>query len=101
VTDDRQSGVTFGDLKDDLETEEYPLSNEDLLDQYGDREVTHANGSVTVRELVEPMEEVTYESADDVQQELLNMVGEGAVGRKEYSDRGVQTQGEDYEEESF
>ena len=101
MTDDRQSGVTFGDLTDDIETETYPLSNEDLLDQYGDREVTHANGSVTVRELVEPMEEVTYESADEVQQELLNMVGEGAVGRKEYSDRGVQTQGEDYEEESF
>ena len=101
MSDDRQSGVTFGDLEDDLETEEYPLSNEDLLDQYGDREVTHANGSVTVRELVEPMEAVAYESADDVQQELLNMVGEGAVGRKEYTDRSGQTQDEDYEEESF
>jgi hypothetical protein len=101
VTDDRQSGVSFGDLKDDLETEDYPLSNEDLRDHYGDRELTHANGSVTVWELVEPIDEATYDSADEVQQELLNMVGEGAVGRKEYTDRGVQTQGEDYEEESF
>jgi hypothetical protein len=29
------------------------------------------------------------------------MVGEGAVGRKKYTDRSGQTQDEDYEEESF
>ena len=48
MTDDRRSGVAFGDLKEDLETGEYPFANEDLLDQYGDR-CSARERSVTVR----------------------------------------------------
>jgi hypothetical protein len=101
MSDDRHSGVEFGDLMSDLEDVEYPRSADDVIEQFGDREVTHANGSETVRELLEPVGDATYDSADGVRREMLNMIGEGSVGREEYTDRGVQTEGDDFEEESF
>ena len=47
-----------------------------------------------------------YDSADAVQQAVLNMVGSGAVGREEYSDRGGTNrqqgdEGETQDEQSF
>ena len=66
MTEDRHSGVEFGDLMSDLEDVEYPCSADDVIEQFGDREVTHANGSETVRELLEPVGDATYDSADGV-----------------------------------
>ena len=101
MSDNRDVGVTFGDLQDDLEAEEYPLSADELLDRYGDREVQHASGSVTLRELLDGNSEERYESADEVHQAVLNMVGEGAEGRKDYTDREPNARGEDFEQQSF
>jgi len=101
MTRNRENGVDFGDLQDDLGTATYPLSSELLLEEFGDRVMSHASGSVTVRELLEPLGTGTYASPAEVQQELMNMVGEGAIGRKDYTDRGGQEQAVNYEEESF
>lgn len=101
MTDNRRSGVTFGALQDDLEVEDYPLSTEELLERYGAREMAHANGSVTLREVIEPMGEESYRSANEVQQAVLNMIGEGAEGRKEYTDREPNARGANFEQQSF
>lgn len=101
MTDHRRSGVTFGDLQTDLEAEDYPLSAEELLERYGEREVTHANGTATLREVIEPSGEETHDSADDVIQAVLNMIGEDAEGRVDYTDREPNARGEEYEQESF
>lgn len=101
MTEDRESGVDFGSITDDLSDESYPVSNDDLLAQYGDRELEHANGTVTVRELLEPLEDQMYESPDAIENALLNMVGDEAVGRTNYSDRGDDEAGAEHEQESF
>lgn len=101
MSDNRDVGIEFGDLQDDLETEEYPISAEELLDRYGDRRVEHANGSASVRELLEAASKETYESPEDVHQVVLTMVGDEAGGRKDYTDRESNARGEDFEQQSF
>lgn len=101
ATDEREMGVDFGDLRGDLEDEEYPLSQGALLDRYGDRELEISSGTRTVREVLSDLGERDYESVDDVRQAVLNMVGEEAVGREGYSDRGGDGQGRESDQESF
>lgn len=103
MSDDRDRGVEFGDLTEDLESEAYPLTKTELLEQYGDRQLEHASGSSSVRELLGEEGDDEYESADEVHETILNMVGEEAVGREGYSDRGTGSpdEGDGEEDESF
>lgn len=101
MTDNRKLGVTFGDLSDDLESESYPVSTADLLAAYGERELIHANGSVTLAELLEPIGEESYRSAAGVEQAVLNMISGGAEGRRGYTDRGIAHEEIDFQQESF
>ena len=102
MTDDRDRGVEFGGLNEDLESESYPLGKAELLDRYGDRELEHAGGTVTVREVLVEEGDRQFRSADEVHEVLLEMVGAGAVGRRGYSDRGAGTaERADDEAESF
>lgn len=86
--DTREQGVDFGSLADELEQLEYPVENEELLEEYGDRELDLESGTQTLRKVLGPQEGTTYESADGVRQAVLTMVGDDAVGREGYSDRG-------------
>lgn len=98
--DTRTRGVELGPLADDLESESYPMETAEVIDEYGDRDLELQEGDATVRDLLEPQGETTYDSAREVKQSLLNMVGTDALGRDGYSDRGVGTRGEE-EDESF
>lgn len=91
MSDNRSRGVEFGDLADDLESENYPLSKSKLLDRYGDREVEYADGSATLDELLVEEGDREFDAADSVEETVLNMVGSEAVGRQRYSDRGAGT----------
>lgn len=101
MSDNRDRGIEFGDLTDDLESESYPLTKEELLERYGDRRLEHASGSVTLEELLTEEGDREYENADDVHEVILNMVGGEAVGREGYSDRGVGNAERTGDEESF
>ena len=102
---EREAGIEFGDLKDDLEAESYPMTLEELLAEHGDEELGVGDETVTLREVLEPLEEDTYESRDEVTQAVFNMVDRDAVGRQRYSDRGGTAPdeggGEDEEDDSF
>lgn len=101
-TDDRELGVEFGDLGDELGSVDYPLSLEELLDEHGDAELVLGEETTTLREVLEPLGEDEYESAEEVNQAVLTMVDSEAVGREHYSDRGGTDAGEDTEtDESF
>jgi hypothetical protein len=88
-TNDREMGVELGDLNDDLEAHDYPASSGELLEEYGDRELDLPDGGKTFAEIMEPVEDKTYEEADGVRQDIFNFVGSDAVGREGYSDRGT------------
>ncbi|GAA0511807.1 hypothetical protein SAMN04488066_10479 [Halorubrum aquaticum] len=98
--DSREQGVELGPLDDELDDEEYPIDLETLLERYGDRELGLGDDTVTLRTVVEPQGEATYESADDVRQNVIGMVSDEAIGRKNYSDRGGSTDVEGDSEES-
>lgn len=98
--DSREQGVEFGSLAEELEEAEYPISKEELLDTYGDEEIVLEDDTQTLRGVLEPLGQDEFESADEVRQSVLNMVGDEAVGRKNYSDRGVETDTSEDDEES-
>ena len=99
----REHGIEFGELATDLEDESYPLSHETLLSRYGDRELVLIDDRATVQEVLSADTEQEYEDKEGVQQAILNMVGDEAVGRENYSDRGGNAEEDDEsaEAESF
>lgn len=100
MTENRESGVDFGPLSEALESESYPLTNEELLDRHGDQEVSHAGGTASLREMLGELDD-EYESAEEVRQAVFNMIGEESVGREEYSDRGLSIDEGDGDQESL
>lgn len=97
--DEREMGVDFGDLETELERHDYPADTEELVDEYGDETLTFSDGEATFRELVEPMGNQEFDDEQDVRQALLTMVGDEAIGRKNYSDRTPPAPGEDRQTE--
>jgi hypothetical protein len=101
VTSDRNLGLEFGSLEAALDGESYPLTTAELLGAYGEREIEHANGAATLQSILDPQDEETYDSAGEVRQSILNMIGDEAIGRKFYSDRETNDTELGYEEQSF
>jgi hypothetical protein len=101
VTSDRDNGLDFGPLDAALDGESYPLTTADLLDAHGDREIEHANGAVTLQSVLDSQVEETYDSATEVRQSVLNLIGDEAIGRKFYSDRETNDTELGYEQQSF
>lgn len=85
--DEREQGVEFGDLADDLEAHDYPASAEELREEYGDRRLGLPDGETTFGEALFVDRE--FEDADDVRVAVLNGVESDAVGQEGYSDRGA------------
>ncbi|WP_424020022.1 DUF5789 family protein (plasmid) [Halorientalis pallida] len=101
MTSDRELGLEFGALDAALDAESYPLPAADLLDAHGDREIEHASGADTLRSILDAHDGETYDSAAEVRQSILNMIGDAAIGRKFYSDRETNDTELGYEEQSF
>lgn len=101
--DTREQGIEFGDLIEDLEDESFPLSHETLLSRYGDHELGLFDDQVPLREVLSPEQEQEYEDVESIRQAVFSMVGDEAVGREGYSDRGgnVTHDGDSTESESF
>jgi len=105
-SESREQGVEFGDLREALETHDYPTTQQELIEEYGDETLDLPDGGETLssvlaeREMAEGNGNIEYESADEVYQDILNMVGDRAVGRTDYSDRGGSLQDEVEEGES-
>lgn len=96
---DRAAGIEFGELTEDLESHEYPTTSEQLVAEYGDRRLGLPHGETTLAETLADFEENDrFESAWEVQQAILTMVESDAVGRENYTDRGIgRTPDEDVE----
>ena len=93
-TDDRRLGIDFGSLDDDLDRLDYPVTTVELLDAYGDRTLALESGTTTLAEALDPMGTQTFESSDAVREAIYTMVGDDAVGRTAYTDRGTGTPAE-------
>lgn len=87
----REMGVDIGPLADELEAHSYPATTDELVSEYGDHEIEMSGSTRTLQDVLggEEFADQEYQSAEDVRQMILNMVGDEAVGRTEYSDRGT------------
>ncbi|ADD05808.1 uncharacterized protein Nmag_2243 [Natrialba magadii ATCC 43099] len=100
MTDDsRELGVELGDLGDELESVEYPISQDELLETHGDTELEMNEKTATLEEIIGPLNEEEYRDYGEVEQAIMNMVGDEAIGRKNYSDRTPPAVGEERQDE--
>ncbi|ELY90319.1 hypothetical protein C483_12443 [Natrialba hulunbeirensis JCM 10989] len=100
MTDDsRELGVELGDLGDELESVSYPISQDELLEEHGDTELEMGEKTATLEEIIGPLNEDEYRDYGEVEQAIMNMVGDEAIGRKNYSDRTPPAAGEDRQDE--
>lgn len=107
-SDSREQGIDLGDLDDDLDELEYPTTAEELLDRFGDRDVDLVEGKQRFGVVLAPYvhdteadDTVTFDSAEEVREGVFNLVGDDAVGREGYSDRGAEGNDEDHMDESL
>jgi len=111
--DNRELGLELGDVAEELASEEYPIGHDELLEKHGDETIEMAGNTTTLEELIGPLGEDEYQDYEQVEQAIMNMVSDEAIGRKNYSDRtppatgeqrqdeGAPGQGDQREQESF
>lgn len=93
----RQQGVEFGEFGETMGSLDYPVEHSDLVAEHGDAELELPNGTTTVGDVLEPLqdEEQTYHDEEELETMIMNMVDEDAIGRENYSDRDSSGIGEE------
>jgi hypothetical protein len=97
----REQGIDFGDLDEKLRTVDYPVSTETLRRMHGDHELDLVDGSTTLGDALETLDETTFSSADGVVRAVKTVVGTDAVGREGYTDRGSDAGPDGFGDRSF
>ena len=107
-SDSRRQGVGLGDLDDDLEAHDYPTTAQELYEAFGTRDIDLVDGTQRFGVVLAPYlhdsdadSEETFESPEEVRTTIMNLVGSDAVGREEYSDRGIDSDDETRSEKSL
>ena len=70
-------GERLGDFDDALENHDYPTTTEELIQAYGDREVETQGGSKSIDDVLAPIGNETYDSADDVRNRIQGLIHRG------------------------
>lgn len=94
-----EQGVDLGPLAAELSNLEYPVEKEKLLQSYGSRKLDLVDGETTLRDILERDDRDTYEDEEGIRQSIVGLVGDEAVGRKDYTDRGGTTKVQDPDDE--
>jgi hypothetical protein len=71
------TGERLGDLDDALDAHDYPTTTDELVAAYGDREVETRGGSESVEDLLAPVDDETYHSADNVRNRIQGLIRRG------------------------
>lgn len=70
-------GERLGDLDDVLENHDYPTTADELIEAHGDREVEVQGGWKSVAEVLAPVDDERYVSADDVRNRIQGLIHRG------------------------
>lgn len=85
-----------------LDAHSYPATTDELIDAHGGLEIDLPNGTETFGDAFGRIGSMTFETAEDARLTAYSAVGDGAIGRKHYSDRDPTALGEDgHERVSF
>ncbi|WP_267641547.1 DUF5789 family protein [Haloarchaeobius amylolyticus] len=83
-------GIDMHDLDGTLADESFPLEKSRLLDEYGDHEVSFANGgSTTLDDVLSPAGIETFEDVQGIREMVVTMVDADAIGEKGQTGRGT------------
>jgi hypothetical protein len=83
------------------ESLEFPVTHTAMIEQIGTVEITSPSGdSVTIQEILDPVEEESYLSSDALYTAIVGNLDETFIGRKYYDDRGGMAIGTVMEDES-
>ena len=72
--DEAEPGKRLGDLDAALETHDYPTTLEAIITAYGDHRVETQSGWKSVDEVLDPVGNETYDSADEVRNRILRLI---------------------------
>ncbi|MFC6826610.1 DUF5789 family protein [Halopelagius fulvigenes] len=64
----------LGDLDEALESEEYPVTTDELVEAYGDYVIQTRGGEESLEEVLAPTDNQTYDSADDARSRILGLI---------------------------
>lgn len=80
---------------------EFPVTHTAVVEQIGTIEITSQSGdSVTIQEILDPVEEGSYQTPDALYTTIIGNLDETFIGRKYYDDRGGTAPGTVAEDES-
>lgn len=65
---------TLGDLDDALEDHDYPMTTDALIEAYGDYTVETRGGRKSIDEVLAPIDNERYHSADDVRGRIRGLI---------------------------
>lgn len=94
-------GVELGSIDDVLNEIEYPITADEVVERWGDREIERTNAApIAIEELFGSMGETSFDTEQDLQEMLLSQMTRESTGREGYSDRGgsLPTETEDAED---
>ncbi|GAB3667060.1 DUF5789 family protein [Halopiger thermotolerans] len=85
---DEVRSLEIGSVADLFTDATFPMTTDEVLEEYADVEITYPRESDTLRTILETSGHETYESRNELELAILNGVRRDAVGRPRYSDRG-------------
>ncbi|WP_231188311.1 DUF5789 family protein [Haladaptatus sp. DYF46] len=75
--EERAKGGELGDFDEFLKEQDYPVKSSELVSNYGDHEVESMNGTQSIEEVLSSADEKTYDSADEIRDDILNQLDRG------------------------
>ena len=72
-----ETGERLGDFDDALDHHDYPMTTVELIEAHGDREVETKGGRTSIEEVLAPVDNKRYESADDVRNRIQGLIRRG------------------------
>lgn len=77
-----------------VDSHTYPTTTADLIAAHGDVELELPDGAESLGDVLARLPDERLESARDAKLSVYSALGEGAIGRKAYSDRDPTSMGE-------
>lgn len=72
----------------------FPATSEQLIAECGETELALANGTETIADVLARLPEQEFASAEGARRAVYGTLGDGAIGRRGYSDRDPTCPGE-------
>lgn len=72
--EERAQGGELGEFDETLEEQDYPMTVDELIAAYSDYEVESVDGTQSIEEVLNSVDEKTYNSSDEVRNDVLNQL---------------------------